>query len=568
MIHSDILNTIKKKKLSDKEKIELIKDAIDKNPEIINQTSTEKKFEYQSIVGLSLLYAPGVFDYIKEKKYNIDFSQTTKTNENLLHVISRSKNIALYFNEILIQRENLINEKDQTGLSPLFHLFSQIEDINPEQLRECDFIYVDSLFNKGAKLDFPLDKKHPFNMALISHNYKIMSYLVDQGLDINMILGNKPLILNINPAFDFRSPFNSDYFESKIKILNFLSDSGYDFKILNEQQFLVEFLKGINFYDNKKLEQIALLLKDKGVVFDINYEGMIDLYDSFTNRHKQVEVLKIFDTLGIDYSRTKDNKNIISYFFTSPYKYEESINAINYLEGKKIKIDFDINQFKDNQLGHKCFIGRIVQNYAKSNADLIKIFNYISENITKEPKPEIELNLFISQVDVNSEEMCNALDKFMQKIEIKTWSEMTQEKSSERYMLSPLQQTYFKNNKPAEHEFLSMLLKNLFTITKDNILLRNETDNSRKTDPEIEQLFVEDLKIRYEDSSLKKYLEYHCERNENYNFFNLMSLNYYYINKSNLTDIFENFLNTTVEKNYLNSSFNKKAEPIFKINRL
>lgn len=562
MTINEILNTLKKKKLSDREKLELIKNDIDENPDIINIPSADKKFEYQSIIGLSLLYAPGVFEYIKEKNYEIDFRQTTKISESLLHVISRSNHIALYFEEILKNTKVFINSEDKNGISPLFHLFAQIQD--KHEINEKDFYYVNILHDEGAKMDFPLNKKNPFSMALTSHNYHIMNYLIQNEFNINICIDNKPLMLIMNENINYRFPGHANSAKSKMKLLDFLSNNKYDFSLLNEQTLLVEFLKGISYYNNNQFEEIFEFLKQKEINFDLDYENMIDFYERLDNTGREaVEILRLFDSAGIDYTQTKNGKNVLSYFFVAPYKYKESITALNYLEGKDVQIDFNIKQFKDNMLMNSPFVSKIIENYSQSEDNFVKILNYISKNFITKDQSSIALDVYMNKINAHSEATCKALDIFMQNITVRSWEEL----STEKYILSPLQQVFFKHNKHAENLFISGMLKNLY----DEAYSANGFNKAYifdKNKENAERIFIENLQNGYENSALKNYLENNVEHKEQYDFFLLLKLKNPYIERTTISDMFENFLNTSIEKYFLHKIFEEKPKISLSINRI
>ena len=101
MTYEEICNILVKKKLSGQEKLDLVKDEILKNAEMINTLSPLKKFEYTNIVGLSILYAPEVFNFIQKNDLHINYSLITKNKESLLHLATRSKYQYEFIDKIL-----------------------------------------------------------------------------------------------------------------------------------------------------------------------------------------------------------------------------------------------------------------------------------------------------------------------------------------------------------------------------------------------------------------------------------------------------------------------------------
>ena len=121
MTYEEICNILAKKKLSGQEKLDLVKDEILKNSEMINTLSSLKKFEYTNIVGLSILYVPEVFNFIQKNDLHINYSLITKNKESLLHLATRSKYQINLIDKILPNTLEYVSDKDINGISPLLN---------------------------------------------------------------------------------------------------------------------------------------------------------------------------------------------------------------------------------------------------------------------------------------------------------------------------------------------------------------------------------------------------------------------------------------------------------------
>ena len=214
MTYEEICNILVKKKLSGQEKFDLVKDEILKNAEMINTLSPLKKFEYTNIVGLSILYAPEVFNFIQKNDLHINYSLITKNKESLLHLATRSKYQYEFIDKILPNNLKNINKKDIEGSTPLLN---SIKTFFGNDNKERNRNIINLLLKSGAKADFRNDFKNdlenPLYLAVSSHDYETVDILLKNGMNINTLIDEKPLALYI---------YNEGKYNDCFKMVNFL----------------------------------------------------------------------------------------------------------------------------------------------------------------------------------------------------------------------------------------------------------------------------------------------------------------------------------------------------------
>ena len=513
MTYEEICNILVKKKLSGKEKLDLVQEEILKNPEMINTLSSIERFEYANIVGLSILYAPEVFNFIQDNDLHIDYSLITKNKESLLHITTRSKYQLNLINKILPNTIEYISDKDINGISPLLNSLRNFSwNLNKKEKRIKENQYViDLLLENNADIDFEKNEDHPIRDAVVSHDYETLDLLIDKGFDLNILINNRPLALYRYGIYDGKKFIVSNP-KKKEDMMKYLISNGYDYTIFNKNNDWK-----IDFFEEAKRSKdnlilVSNILMEQGVNFNLDNKSTMKLFFKLKTGNAYIDIVKLFENMKVDYTLTENKVNILSLMFDAVLNEPKSREVIDYLIKKDIRIDLDIMSLSNNTFNtenpgeslKRChFIEMLLNFYSYSDkSDMVYILSFIEKNISKkENKVKIDFdhmsgNLFSELKD--SQEFYLILEKLFDKISVTKCSCVNSLKDKD----NPLIKLLMDKN----YEVKLNYVDHLFNDLSKNI------DNKTRY---IEKSLSEDrLKKIYMESDFKSYLDNAIKKDE------------------------------------------------------
>ena len=547
MTYEEICNILVKKKLSGQEKLDLVKDEILKNAEMINTLSPLKKFEYTNIVGLSILYAPEVFNFIQKNDLHINYSLITKNKESLLHLATRSKYQYEFIDKILPNNLKNINKKDIEGSTPLLNSIKTFfGNDNKERNRNIINLLLKSGPQADFRNDFKNDLENPLYLAVSSHDYETVDILLKNGMNINTLIDEKPLALYI---------YNEGKYNDCFKMVNFLISRGYDYTVFNNNdEWKINLFEKAQSSKND-LMLFSNILMEQGVHFNFDHKSIMQLFDKLKKGNLYIDLIKLFENMKIDYTLTADNINVLSLIFNSIPDENKSREAIDYLIKENIKIDLDVMSLSNHTFNHlgmgkgfsRCHFIEILLDCYCDKDDMVNVLSFIEKNIRKkEDKIKINLghmdeNIFLKFKD--SREFYLILEKLFDKISITTCYYVNN--------LQDINNPLIKLLMDKNHEVKLYYVNDLF-----DELLKNVKNKIKG----LNIFLVEDqLKRSYMESSLKAYLSNSIKNGETEIFTDLLSKlnedNKLY-NTSNI--VLKSSLMTLIEQDILNNVLVKK----------
>ena len=502
MNHEAICNILMKKKLSGLEKLDLVKESILRNPDIINTLINRKTFEYSNVVGLSLLYVPEVFNFITENSLPVDYSVISKNNESLLHIITRSKYQWEFIDNVLPNTLEYINTKDIEGYSPLLNSIKHfLKNNNKEKTTNI----INLLLKKGAKTDFSNDLENPLYMAVSSHDYEIIDILLKNGMNINTLINGKPLALYVD---------NNDKCHDYFKMVNFLISRRYDYKIFNKKNEWKIDLLNKSSINNKDLISVSNTFMKEGINFEFDFKEILTLFCKLKQNLYYIDIIKLFENLNIDYTQTQDKKNVLSFTCNSWIDQKNSQSLFYYLIKKDVKIDLDINVLFFNSDHttdiNKAITGRHFIEKALNilrGQELIDVLSFVEKNITVEQgnKIPISFDYLLPGMEENklkNNELSEICNKLFDKVYATKWSGI----KSKEYLGTPLVDTFIAHNVYLREVHMEYLLETLLSQIYYKTFCAS-----------LPQLVSEKTGEYYEDSLLKKYMQIYpeCFNNKN-----------------------------------------------------
>lgn len=501
MTYEEICNILVKKKLSGQEKFDLVKDEILKNAEMINTLSPLKKFEYTNIVGLSILYAPEVFNFIQKNDLHINYSLITKNKESLLHLATRSKYQLNLIDNILPNTLEYISDKDINGISPLLNSIKHFLNNNKEKNTNI----INLLLKKGAKTDFSNDLENPLYMAVSSHDYEVIDILLKNGMNINTLINGKPLALYVD---------NNDKCHDCFKMVNFLISRGYDYKIFNKKnEWKIDLLNKSSINNNDLIPLSNTLMKE-GINFEFDFKEILSLFCKLKQNLYYIDIIKLFENLNIDYTQTQDKKNVLSFTCNSWIDQKNSQSLFDYLIKKDVKIDLDINVLFFNSDHttdiNKAISGRHFIEKALNilrGQELVNVLYFVEKNIKIEKgnKIPISFDYLLPGMEENklkNNELSEVFNKLFDKVYATKWSGI----KSKEYLGTPLADTFIAHNVYLREVYMEYLLETLLSQIYYKTFCAS-----------VSQLVSEKTGEYYEDSLLKKYMQIYpeCFNNKN-----------------------------------------------------
>jgi hypothetical protein len=502
MTHEEICNILMKKKLSGLEKLDLVKESILRNPDIINTLINRKTFEYSNVVGLSLLYVPEVFNFINENALPVDYSVISKNNESLLHIITRSKYQWEFIDNVLPNTLEYINTKDIDGYSPLLN---SIKYFLKNNNKEKNTNIINLLLKKGAKTNFSNDLENPLYMAVSSHDYEVIDILLNHGMNINTLINGKPLALYVD---------NNDKCHDYFKMVNFLISRRYDYKIFNKKNEWKIDLLNKSSVNNNDLIPVSNTFMKEGINFEFDFKEILTLFCKLKQNLYYIDIIKLFENLNIDYTQTQDKKNVLSFTCNSWIDQKNSQSLFYYLIKKDVKIDLDINVLFFNSDHttdiNKAITGRHFIEKALNilrGQELIDVLSFVEKNITVEQgnKIPISFDYLLPGMEENklkNNELSEIFNKLFDKVYATKWSGI----KSKEYLGTPLVDTFIAHNVYLREVHMEYLLETLLSQIYYKTFCAS-----------IPQLVSEKTGEYYEDSLLKKYMQIYpeCFNNKN-----------------------------------------------------
>jgi len=502
MNHEAICNILMKKKLSGLEKLDLVKESILRNPDIINTLINRKTFEYSNVVGLSLLYVPEVFNFITKNSLPVDYSVISKNNESLLHIITRSKYQWEFIDNVLPNTLEYINTKDIDGYSPLLN---SIKYFLKNNNKEKNTNIINLLLKKGAKTNFSNDLKNPLYMAVSSHDYEVMDILLNHGMNINTLINGKPLALYVD---------NNDKCHDYFKMVNFLISRRYDYKIFNKKNEWKIDLLNKSSVNNNDLIPVSNTFMKEGINFEFDFKEILTLFCKLKQNLYYIDIIKLFENLNIDYTQTQDKKNVLSFTCNSWIDQKNSQSLFDYLIKKDVKIDLDINVLFFNSDHttdiNKAITGRHFIEKALNilrGRELIDVLSFVEKNITVEQgnKIPISFDYLLPGMEENklkNNELSEIFNKLFDKVYATKWSGI----KSKEYLGTPLVDTFIAHNVYLREVHIEYLLETLLSQIYYKTFCAS-----------LPQLVSEKAGEYYEDSLLKKYMKIYpeCFNNKN-----------------------------------------------------
>lgn len=502
MTHEEICNILMKKKLSGSEKLDLVKESILRNPDIINTLINRKAFEYSNVVGLSLLYVPEVFNFITENSLPVDYSVISKNNESLLHIITRSRYQWKFIDNVLPNTLEYINAKDIDGYSPLLNSIKQFLKNNN---KEKNTNIINLLLKKGAKTDFSNDLENPLYMAVSSHDYEVIDILLKNGMNINTLIDGKPLALYVN---------SNDKYQDCFKMVNFLISRGYDYTIFNKKNEWKIDLLNKSSVNNNDLIPISNTFMKEGINFEFDFKEILSLFCKLKQNVYYIDIIKLFENLNIDYTQTQDKKNVLSFTCNSWIDQKNSQSLFDYLIKKDVKIDLDINVLFFNSDHttdiNKAISGRHFIEKALNilrGQELVNVLYFVEKNITIEKgnKIPISFDYLLPGMEENklkNNELSEIFNKLFDKVYATKWSGI----KSKEYLGTPLVDVFIAHNVYLREVHMEYLLETLLSQIYYKTFCAS-----------VSQLVSEKTGEYYEDSLLKKYMQIYpeCFNNKN-----------------------------------------------------
>lgn len=524
MTYEEICNILVKKKLSGQEKLDLVKDEILKNSEMINTLSSIKKFEYANIVGLSILYAPEVFNFILENDLDINYSLITKNKESLLHIATRSKHQLNLIDKILPNTLEYISDKDINGIAPLLNSIRYFSwKLNSKEKKDPKNQHViNLLLESGADINFEKNEDHPIRDAVASHDYETLDLLISKRFDLNILINNVPLALYRYGIYNGET-FNVTNPKKKEEMMQYLISHGYDYKIFNDNNsWKVELLEEAN-RSKDNLTTVSDILMTQGVDFNLNNKSTMNLFYKLKFGNSYIDIVKLFENMKVDYTLTENNINILSLMFDDMLNENKSKEVIDYFINKDIKIDLDIMSLSNHTYNTKNpeeslkkshLIEMLLNFYShvdKNKNNMINIFSFIEKNISKkEDKIKINFDHMNSDIFLElkySQELYVVLEKLFDKISV-------------------IKCSYAKNPKYTDIPLINLLLDRNYEVKFDyvnhlfEVLLNNINNKMRNINTVLDK---DKLKNIYMESSFKAYLNHSMKNDEIEIFNNLLS---------------------------------------------
>ena len=506
MTYEEICNILVKKKLSGQEKLDLVKDEILKNAEMINTLSPLKKFEYTNIVGLSILYAPEVFNFIQKNDLHINYSLITKNKESLLHLATRSKYQYEFIDKILPNNLKNINKKDIEGSTPLLN---SIKTFFGNDNKERNRNIINLLLKSGAKADFRNDFKNdlenPLYMAVSSHDYEVIDILLKNGMNINTLINGKPLALYVD---------NNDKCHDCFKMVNFLISRGYDYTIFNKKNEWKIDLLNKSSVNNNDLIPVSNTFMKEGINFEFDFKEILSLFCKLKQNLYYIDIIKLFENLNIDYTQTQDKKNVLSFTCNSWIDQKNSQSLFDYLIKKDVKIDLDINVLFFNSDHttdiNKAISGRHFIEKALNilrGQELVNVLYFVEKNIKIEKgnKIPISFDYLLPGMEENklkNNELSEVFNKLFDKVYATKWSGI----KNKEYLGTPLADTFIAHNVYLREVYMEYLLETLLSQIYYKTFCAS-----------VSQLVSEKTGEYYEDSLLKKYMQIYPESFNNKN---------------------------------------------------
>lgn len=502
MTHEEICNILMKKKLSGTEKLDLIKESILRNPDIINTLINRKAFEYSNVVGLSLLYVPEVFNFITENSLPVDYSVISKNNESLLHIITRSRYQWKFIDNVLPNTLEYVNAKNIDGHSPLLNSIKHFLNNNN---KEKNTNIINLLLKKGAKTDFSNDLENPLYMAVSTHDYEVIDILLKNGMNINTLINGKPLALYVD---------NNDKCHDCFKMVNFLISRGYDYKIFNKKNELKIDLLNKSSINNNDLIPLSNTLLKEGINFEFDFKEILSLFCKLKQNLYYIDIIKLFENLNIDYTQTQDKKNVLSFTCNSWIDQKNSQSLFDYLIKKDVKIDLDINVLFFNSDHttdiNKAISGRHFIEKALNilrGQELVNVLYFVEKNIKIEKgnKIPISFDYLLPGMEENklkNNELSEVFNKLFDKVYATKWSGI----KNKEYLGTPLADTFIAHNVYLREVYMEYLLETLLSQIYYKTFCAS-----------VSQLVSEKTGEYYEDSLLKKYMQIYPESFNNKN---------------------------------------------------